>query len=160
MALTVKQEAFCKAFIESGNASQAYKQAYNAENMKAATVSRKAFELTENGKITARLDELRVEHAARHIVTIDSLINELEDARQIAKADMKAAAMVAATMGKARLLGFDKGVVGVTMKDVGEKSVKDLTDAELEAQLLSFGYTPEERKSCIKQIMQDLDNEY
>ena len=44
---------------------------------------------------------------------MDSLINELEDARQIAKADLKAAAMVAATMGKARLLGFDKGVVEV-----------------------------------------------
>ena len=31
--LTPKQEAFVLAYIETGNASEAYRRAYNAENM-------------------------------------------------------------------------------------------------------------------------------
>jgi len=65
--LTVKQEAFALAYVEIGNASEAYRHAYNAERMKSVTVNRKAFELLENGKITARLDELRAELAERNL---------------------------------------------------------------------------------------------
>lgn len=109
-SLTVKQEVFCTAYIETGNASEAYRQVYDAQNMNAATINRKAFELTANGKITARLDELRTQHAARHVITIDSLIDELEEARQLAKLNAQASAMVTATMSKAKVLGLDKGV--------------------------------------------------
>lgn len=118
MALTVKQEHFCKAYIELGNASQAYRQSYDAENMKAVTINRKAFELTENGNIRARLDELRKDLAARHAVTTDSLIDELEEARQLAKLNATAGAMVTATMSKAKLLGLDKGVYGDDEEEV------------------------------------------
>lgn len=48
--LTPKQEAFAQRFVETGNASEAYRQAYNAEAMKAETVHRKAKELMDNGK--------------------------------------------------------------------------------------------------------------
>lgn len=37
--LTPKQETFCLAYIETGNASEAYRQAYDAENMKPDTVN-------------------------------------------------------------------------------------------------------------------------
>lgn len=43
---------------EAGNASEAYRRAYDAGKMKAATVNRKAKELMDNGKITARIEEL------------------------------------------------------------------------------------------------------
>ena len=43
-------------------------------------------------------------------ITIDDLMNELDDARLTAKANGQASAMVAATMSKAKLLGLDKGV--------------------------------------------------
>lgn len=42
-------------------------------------------------------------------VSIDDLMNELDDARLIAKANGQASAMVTATMSKAKLLGLDKG---------------------------------------------------
>ncbi|MDE2421632.1 MAG: terminase small subunit [Gammaproteobacteria bacterium] len=108
MTLTLKQEAFCKAYIELGNATEAYRQSYDAVKMQPATVNRKAKELIDNGKIAARLDELRAEHLERHNVTIDSLIIELEDARKTAKDNMNPSAMVSATMGKAKLMGLDK----------------------------------------------------
>ena len=56
--LSQKQEMFCVKYAKHGNATRAYKEAYNAENMKPATINRKAVELFENGKITARIEEL------------------------------------------------------------------------------------------------------
>lgn len=107
--LTVKQENFCLKYIETGNASEAYRQSYDAEKMKPETVNRKAAELMADGKITARIDALQAEHYERHKLTVDDLLAELEEARQIAKEKENAAAMTSATMGKAKLLGFDKG---------------------------------------------------
>lgn len=45
-----------------------------------------------------------------HKMSIDDLMNELDDARLTAKANGQASAMVSATMSKAKLLGLDKGV--------------------------------------------------
>jgi phage terminase small subunit len=103
--LTPKQEAFVLAYIEIGNASEAYKRAYNAAKMKAETVRVKASELLKNGNVTVRLSELQKKHAERHEVTVDSLVSELEEARELAKRTEAPAAMVAATMGKAKITG-------------------------------------------------------
>lgn len=42
--------------------------------------------------------------------TIDSLVKELELAREIATANGNTTAMISATMSKAKLLGLDKGI--------------------------------------------------
>ena len=65
MSLTPKQEAFCLAYIETGNASEAYRRAYSAGKMKPETVNRKAFDLMQDGKITARLADLKEEIASK-----------------------------------------------------------------------------------------------
>lgn len=109
--LTQKQENFCKVYVETGNASEAYRQAYEAENMKQTTIAVKACELLSDGNVSVRVQELRNEHAVRHNITIDSLIEELEQARQLAFDTGKAAPAVTATMGKAKLLGMDKQVI-------------------------------------------------
>ena len=87
MSLTIKQENFCLAYVETGNASEAYRSAYNAENMKAATVNRKATELMGNGMITARIEELRAAIQERHDVTIDSVTEGLLDCITKAKGE-------------------------------------------------------------------------
>lgn len=106
--LTPKQEAFAIAFVETRNASEAYRRSYDAAKMKPETINRAAKELTDNPKITARVRELQDGLEKRHRLTMDDLILELEEARAAAKGSDKpqAAAMVAATMGKAKLLGF------------------------------------------------------
>ena len=109
--LTPKQESFCLAYIETGNASEAYRQAYSASRMKSATVNSKAYELLRNGEITARIDELKANHAKRHEITVDDLIAELEEARQLAIDTSQSGSAVTATMGKAKLLGLDKQLV-------------------------------------------------
>ena len=111
--LTPKQESFCQLYIELGNASEAYRQSYDADSMNENTVNRKAKELLDNGKITARLDQIRKEHSKRHNITVDSLLLELEEARQAAFEGERpqVSAAVSATMGKAKLLGLDKQVI-------------------------------------------------
>ena len=61
--LTEKQERFCRVFLELGNACEAYRRTYNVANMKPGTIESKTKELTDNPKVSARLDYLR-EHAA------------------------------------------------------------------------------------------------
>ena len=111
--LTIKQETFCQAYIETGNASEAYRRAYKVGTQKTETVNRTAFDLTQNPKITARLAELKAEHAKRHNLTVDDLLSELEEARQIAlqAPTPQTSAAIAGTMGKARLLGYDKQII-------------------------------------------------
>lgn len=107
-ALTVKQENFCLKYIETGNASEAYRQSYDCGKMTNEVINVKASELLKNGKITVRIEALQAEHQARHKLTVDELLAELEEARQIAKEKENAAAMTSATTGKAKLLGLDK----------------------------------------------------
>lgn len=57
--LTQKQENFCLAYIKCGNASQAYRESYNAENMKPETINNKAYAMLTKGGIRARVEELR-----------------------------------------------------------------------------------------------------
>ncbi len=104
--MTPKQENFCLAYLETGNASEAYRRAYDAENMKPETVNRKAFDLLENGKIGARVQQLQAEHRRVHDVTVASLTAELEEARTLAIANGQASAAVQATMGIAKLHGL------------------------------------------------------
>lgn len=108
MALTAKQEAFCLSVASGKSQSEAYRLHYNCLNMKAESVHRKATELMDNGKVTARIAELQAAAVKRHEITVDDLIAELEEARDLAKGlpTPQVSAAVAATMGKAKMLGF------------------------------------------------------
>lgn len=74
--LTTKQEAFCLAYLEAGNASEAYRRAYDAGRMKAETINRKAKALMDDGKIAARIGELRAAVAKRTVISEVRVIEE------------------------------------------------------------------------------------
>jgi len=60
MKLTAKQEAFATAYCTNGgNASEAYRSAYDAKKMKPESVSVKASELLKNGKVAVRVEEIQ-----------------------------------------------------------------------------------------------------
>src|SRR5699024_6574709 len=82
--LTPKQESFCQLYIELGNASEAYRQSYDADSMNENTVHRNASALMDNNKIATRLNQIRKEHSMRHNITVDTLLLELEEARKTA----------------------------------------------------------------------------
>lgn len=131
MELTPKQEKFCQLYIELGDASAAYRGAYNAEKMKIETIHRKAKECLDNGKVSARIKELQALHAKRHEITVDDLIAELEEARQIAlgHSNPQTGPAVNATMGKAKLLGLDKQIVEVSAKVAGIPAFNIIKDS-------------------------------
>lgn len=142
MPLTPKQEAFALAYVETGNASEAYRRAYNAEKMKPETVNRTAKGLLDNRKIATRVAELQAEHVERHKLTVDDLLAELEQARQAALTaeTAQSSAAVAATMGKAKLLGLDKQVIEHTGKGGGPiaQRIVSVTDEQVAKAVADF----------------------
>jgi len=76
--LTLKQEKFCLEYVKNGgNASDAYRAAYNAKKMKPETVNRKAAELLSNGKITARIEDLQKAARKRNEISLDRVLKEI-----------------------------------------------------------------------------------
>lgn len=76
-SLTPKQEAFCQAYIQTGNKSEAYRMSYNCSKMKPETIHVKANELFNIGKVSVRVEELQSEVAERNQITVDELIQSL-----------------------------------------------------------------------------------
>jgi phage terminase small subunit len=122
MALTPKQENFCLAYMETGNASEAYRRAYNAGKMKPAVINVKASELLADGKVSVRVAELRSESLDRHKLTVDDISRMLQDDRKLARDLGTAAAAVSASMGLAKLYGHltDKSESTVKLQAVHE----------------------------------------
>lgn len=106
MSLTPKQEAFCLAYMETGNASEAYRGAYSAGGMSPASVNREAKALTDNPKIAARLEELRAPVLEAAQMTLEGHLSDLLALREAAKADGKYSAAVAAEVARGKVSGF------------------------------------------------------
>ena len=66
-------------YIETGNASEAYRRAYSCGNMKSETVNRLAFDILNAPKITARVKELQDEQKAKSDVTKEEIISLCAD---------------------------------------------------------------------------------
>ncbi len=63
--LTEKQEKFCQFYLDTdGNASEAYRMAYDASNMKPETIWSNASRLLADSKVEARINELRALRAS------------------------------------------------------------------------------------------------
>lgn len=114
-----KMEKFCLAYVETANAAESYRIAYNTENMATATIGREGYNTLQKPQVQARLEELRKKVMERHEITVDTLLAELEEARTAALCaeTPQTSAAVSATMGKAKLLGLDKKIVELTGKD-------------------------------------------
>lgn len=62
MSLTTKQEIFVQRLLEGNTQAEAYRFAYNCENMKDKTIIEKASKLMAQSNIRARYEELLEEH--------------------------------------------------------------------------------------------------
>lgn len=74
MALTKKQEIFCKEVVKQDTYSAAYRIAYDAKNMSDETIHVKASELMSDGKIKVRVQELKKEIEKKELYTIERSI--------------------------------------------------------------------------------------
>ena len=139
--LTLKQENFCLVYIESDNASEAYRQSYDAGRMKPETVNRETKILMDNHKITARIKELRAPVIEATKLTLEKHLATLAQLRDDAAKNGVFGAAVSAEIarGKAAELYVEKHEVktGVNPYDV----LKIIEERRATAQIIDV--TPE-----------------
>lgn len=130
--LTAKQEAFCRAYVETGNASEAYRRSYNVgADTKPETVWQEASRMMADPKVSARVQSLFEDARAMSLVSVGTLTEELEQARDKAMAEAKgASAAVSAIMGKAKLHGLLVDKIAQTDTD-GKDVPADTSNREL-----------------------------
>lgn len=106
--LTPKQEAFVHAYLETSNATEAYRRAYDAENMAEATINVKASELLKNGKVSVRLHELQERASAKVVLSrawvLERLMRNADAA--VGKEDFQASNKALELLGKTDELGM------------------------------------------------------
>lgn len=64
LKLTEKQEKFCQFYLDTdGNASEAYRMAYDASNMQPATIWSAASAMLAKHKVSIRIEQIKAERA-------------------------------------------------------------------------------------------------
>ena len=136
----IKHERFAQAIFESmarqdGQAFQgrAYKAAgYNVTNSNSARACASRLLTFANG-VAERIHELKAEAAKHHRVTIQTIVEELEEARAIAREEKQTATMVTATNSKAKLYGLsvDRVETGKPGDFSDSNSTREIVDSVL-----------------------------
>ena len=108
MTLTTKQEKFAQEWFSTGNKSEAYRRAYNTENMAENVINVKATELSQNGKVAVRYKELVEAAQKRNETTVDVLDKMAKNAWAIAKEDRSPSAMNQSVAVLAKLHGLNQ----------------------------------------------------
>ena len=75
--LTVKQEKYVQGLFKGLSQREAYRQAYNAENMNEHSIDCKASELYRKVEIKARLKELQEEYKEDNKITVEWVRDKL-----------------------------------------------------------------------------------
>ena len=115
-----KHEMFVQKWHELDNKSEAYRLSHPASlRWKEATVNSKASTLSKDEKILARYNELQEQTGKRHGITVDSLIKELNEIKEVAMSleTPQCSAAVSSVMSKAKLTGHDIIKIEVSHKE-------------------------------------------
>ncbi|MFR4026934.1 MAG: terminase small subunit [Alistipes indistinctus] len=75
-SLTIKQEKFCNKYLECGNASEAYRYAYDCSKMSDNSVWCNASQLLADTKVAQRLEYLKSHLAEASGITALQIIRE------------------------------------------------------------------------------------
>ena len=79
MKLTPKQELFAQTYTKTGNATEAYRTAYNVKSTNEKTLNPKASKLLHEYKISARIKELQEKQEKRHDISKDKILKRLQE---------------------------------------------------------------------------------
>lgn len=134
--LTPKQDAFAAAFFETGNATEAYRQAYDVnENSRDSWIHVEACQLLDNPKVAQRVTELRKKAEKHAIYSRHKAMEELEEARKLALESGQSSAAVSAVSAKIKLTGLDRPLrvehSGPNGQPIEVRDLSKLSDAAL-----------------------------
>ena len=93
LKLTAKQEAFAQAIADGMGQADAYRMAYDAEGMKDSTVYPKASRMMNEGKIRARIDELKAQVAEKQLWSREMSVKALVQAYREGSGAVKVSAV-------------------------------------------------------------------
>ena len=127
--LSPKMQRFCLCIVEGDGPSEAYKSAYAASGMSDDTVAVEASRLLRDPRVHARIEELRTSLQRSLGVSRATLLREIDEVRELAKTSGDVKTVLAATMSKARLLGFLDSPPKPTSPS--ERQVSNMFGAEL-----------------------------
>lgn len=107
--LTDKQEAFVREYLSNGgNATAAYEKCIAMPGTSRETMTSGASTMLKSYNIRKRVAFLRGEIADQTKVTVESVLMELEEAREQAIETAQTSAAVAASVAKSKIMGFEK----------------------------------------------------
>lgn len=92
-----------------------------------------ASRLSANERVQSRVSEIQSRAARRAVTTVDHLLHELEAARLQALSQGHTGAAVAASMGKAKLVGLVSGARPPAMIEIDPAEIAALDDDQVEA---------------------------
>lgn len=125
--MTAKQHTFVHEYLKDQNCTKAAIRAGYSES----TARQQGSRLLTDPRVLAAVRAGQQKAAKKAEVTVDSLMAELEQARQLALKEKQASAAVTATMGKGKLAGLlvekhkHSGAIGTY-------NLKDLSDDDLD----------------------------
>ena len=105
--LTGKQEKFCQCIADGMTQADAYRASYNAEKMQAKTIHEKASALMADGKVAARVAELRGALAKKALWTREKSVAWLVKAFQVAEQGGNASGMTGAVKELNAMHGYN-----------------------------------------------------
>ena len=134
--LTVRQEKFCRKFLEIGEATEAYRQSgYKHENYSAKSLWERASHLLADAKVKARVEELKAEAAKAQEITLEEVSPALRTALDQALERGQSGAAVAAAMGLGKLGGLVTDRQRIETVDEGQahlEALRELADKRAE----------------------------
>lgn len=134
--LTVKQENFCNYYVETGNASIAYRKAYSCDRMKDKTINERASRLLKEYKISTRVEVLQAELQKRSDISKDEAVRFLSH------------------VVRANYLDYVNIACSVEVKANSEKKEVSINEGSQVVSLKDLSKLTIEQQRCIKSISQ------
>lgn len=131
--LTAKQELFAQCIADGMGQADAYRTAYDAKGMKDSTIHPKASRMLSEGKIRARVDELKAMVVEKQLWTREMSVKGLIQAYRIAQDAKTSTGMTAAVKELNVMHGFNEptklsitgNMVTRIIREVADDNAKD-----------------------------------
>ena len=130
--LTAKQEAFAQAIADGLGQADAYRFAYDAKGMADSTIYPKASRMLNEGKIRARVDELKAMVVEKQLWTREMSVKGLIQAYRIAQDAKTSTGMTAAVKELNVMHGFNEPTKLSITGNMVTRIVREVTDDNAE----------------------------
>ena len=133
MGLTPKQEAFAHKYVETGNASEAYRLVYDTRNMLPATIASEASGLLRHPQISPMIDSLKAAQMASVDVTASDIVRVAWDIARDGEASHGSRVSALALLAKRHHEFSDKHEISSDVRLQAMQAVANMDEATLRA---------------------------